>query len=81
MLVSLSRARSLVCLQFKEVSRINPAHAPTRAFLKLLDEVSKSGVEVDALGTGGGGGASDGDDAPAVPATPPLPDGIGDIKL
>ena len=58
-LVSLARSSSH-SLQFREVSRINPAHVPTKAFLKLLDEASKSGIEVDTLGTVVGASAGDG---------------------
>ena len=61
---------------FKQVAAIEPSHAPTQAFLKLLDE---SGADLDFASGEDEDEASD--DALPVIDLPDLPPGIGDVKL
>lgn len=63
---------------FKQVAGIEPSHAPTQAFLKLLDE---SGADLDDLGAGAGDDDETAEGELPVIELPDLPPGMGDIKL
>ena len=63
---------------FKQVAAIEPSHAPTQAFLKLLDE---SGADLDDLGAGAGDDDETTEGELPVIELPDLPPGMGDIKL
>lgn len=60
---------------FKQVAAIEPSHAPTKAFLKLLDE---SGSDLDFSADDD---EDEDDESLPVIELPDLPPGIGDIKL
>ena len=59
------------------MAAIEPSHAPTQAFLKLLDE---SGADLESVGDDDDTDADDADSMPVI-EVPDLPPGIDDIKL
>ena len=64
---------------FKQVAEINPAHAPTQAFLARLEE---AGIDVEDWQAGKDVDGSDDDgEEGQPPAAPDMPEGMSDFKL